>query len=269
MSRYSGYQRGDYLAICDRCGFKFLRSQMRLDWEHFLVCLWCYEVRHPQDIVPPSRVDRQWVPEPRDRQPINNFSGWIVTDPNDVVVKNGTEFNAFFAIEGLWDGASPVLAQSDWSEDYFSGDFELRTRLRTYNDADVGLYSFAGVAQDVATLADLQASGYALGWKFAIIAGQPVFAIEEYDNGSVYSTALAGIDNLLNRDIGVSFRRRENDLVLQIFSDTFFRKLAHERIVAMAGNTGQAYRYLYPINADLSASGNQHFDISYIFVELR
>lgn len=268
MPDYSGYYRGDYLAICDRCGFKYHRSQMRLDWEHFLVCRSCYEIRHPQDIVPPSRVDRQWVEEPRPREAVNNFSGWSVVDPNDTVTKSGDEFDAHFAVDGAWNNTDQVLATADYGADYFDGDFELRCLLNIGNDADDDLYNFFGVAQTVEGMDTLNASGRGLGMVFYRLAGAIVVQLVEYDSGTAYQNSLANLSLAVNTTYGFKFKRQGNSLAVEIY-DRFFRNLIYQASFAMQGDTGQAYRYLHSINGTLANSGNQRFDLQYNFVELR
>jgi hypothetical protein len=55
------YKRGDWNAICDRCGAKFKASQLRKTWEGFMVCQKDWEPRHPQDYVRAPREEA--VPE--------------------------------------------------------------------------------------------------------------------------------------------------------------------------------------------------------------
>lgn len=49
------YRAGDYWAICDVCGFKYLRSDMRVRWDKALVCSKDYEIRHPQETIRPGK----------------------------------------------------------------------------------------------------------------------------------------------------------------------------------------------------------------------
>lgn len=57
-----------WLAICDRCGWKYKNTQLRLEWTGLRTCCGpgtnqCWEARHPQDFVK-GVVDRQnppWV----------------------------------------------------------------------------------------------------------------------------------------------------------------------------------------------------------------
>ena len=45
------YKKGQWLAICDRCGFEFLSGQMKKTWDGLYVDSSCFETRHPQDFV--------------------------------------------------------------------------------------------------------------------------------------------------------------------------------------------------------------------------
>lgn len=66
---------GDYHAICDRCGFKFFASELRREWQGYMVCATCFEPRHPQDTI---RV-------PRDDQSVS----WSRPEPTDVEIVVG------------------------------------------------------------------------------------------------------------------------------------------------------------------------------------
>lgn len=55
------YKPGDWNAICDRCGFKFKASELKLDWQGFRVCEDDFEYRHPQDFLKP-KTDKIYVP---------------------------------------------------------------------------------------------------------------------------------------------------------------------------------------------------------------
>ena len=60
------YIPGDYLMVCDRCGFTIRSSEARKTWDGLMVCAADYESRHPQDFVR-GQEDKQSVPEPRPR----------------------------------------------------------------------------------------------------------------------------------------------------------------------------------------------------------
>jgi hypothetical protein len=68
------YTAGAWKACCDRCGFEYLNTKLRLEWNGLRTCSGkgtndCWEPRHPQDFVR-GKKDRQappWVrPEPAD-----------------------------------------------------------------------------------------------------------------------------------------------------------------------------------------------------------
>jgi hypothetical protein len=67
MGQADYYKHGDYNAICDRCGFKYKRSQLRYTWDGLLVCKKDWEPRHPQDFVR-GVAERQSVPDARPEQ---------------------------------------------------------------------------------------------------------------------------------------------------------------------------------------------------------
>lgn len=54
------WRSGDNFGICDRCGFKYYRSEMRTQWDNLIVCYGpgttdCWEPRQPQDFVKAKR----------------------------------------------------------------------------------------------------------------------------------------------------------------------------------------------------------------------
>ena len=57
-----GLQLGEWIIICDVCGFKKTNDQVRKEWTGLMVCAdTCWEPRHPQEFVRP-RPDKQAVP---------------------------------------------------------------------------------------------------------------------------------------------------------------------------------------------------------------
>lgn len=62
------YKPGDWNAICDRCGFKFKASELKLEWTGLRVCEHDFELRHPQDFLR-ARVDKINVPWVRKEPP--------------------------------------------------------------------------------------------------------------------------------------------------------------------------------------------------------
>ena len=66
MSREWQYISGDNWMICDVCGAKHRKSQMRLRWDNLWVCPTDFELRHPQDFVK-ARTDKIVADYPRPR----------------------------------------------------------------------------------------------------------------------------------------------------------------------------------------------------------
>lgn len=63
------YVKGDWNAICDRCGFKYKASELKDEWTGLKVCCTCFETRHPQTLikVPEENPSVPWSrPEPTD-----------------------------------------------------------------------------------------------------------------------------------------------------------------------------------------------------------
>jgi hypothetical protein len=57
------YKAGDWLAICDICGFRFKASALRKNWKNEMVCKEDFELRNPQEFirVRPEKIAAPWV----------------------------------------------------------------------------------------------------------------------------------------------------------------------------------------------------------------
>ena len=71
------YVAGDPWGICDRCGFKKRRSQLRKEWTNLIVCDPCHDPR-PAELSPPN-IKPEGLPI-KDPRP----------DPGDVLGPNET-----------------------------------------------------------------------------------------------------------------------------------------------------------------------------------
>ena len=64
------YKRGDYYAVCDRCGFRYYGSELKKEWNGLWTCPSCWEPKHPQFSPPKPLNEKQKVtphrPEPED-----------------------------------------------------------------------------------------------------------------------------------------------------------------------------------------------------------
>lgn len=75
------FKKSDWLAICDRCGFKFHASQLKKTWDGFYVCKTDWEPRQPQDFLKGVKDDPSvaWTrPEQPDVEV--DSSGWAAID---------------------------------------------------------------------------------------------------------------------------------------------------------------------------------------------
>jgi hypothetical protein len=72
MGQSDYYAAGKWNADCDRCGFKYKNTELRLTWDGLYCCKKCFEIRQPQDYVR-GVVDDQSVPWSRPDPP-NEFT---------------------------------------------------------------------------------------------------------------------------------------------------------------------------------------------------
>lgn len=80
---------GDWNVYCDRCGFKYPRSQCEFEYvfgqRTLLVCKKiCFEEQHPQDFLR-GIPDRQYVPDVRDNDGSTTLPLLDPPYPNGVV----------------------------------------------------------------------------------------------------------------------------------------------------------------------------------------
>lgn len=60
------YKPGNWLAICDVCGFQFFADELEKRWDGYMVCRKDFETRHPQELLR-SRAERS-IPWSRPEQ---------------------------------------------------------------------------------------------------------------------------------------------------------------------------------------------------------
>lgn len=61
------YKPGNWLAICDVCGFEYFNDELQKRWDGLMVCRKDYETRHPQEFMR-GRPERT-IPWSRPEQP--------------------------------------------------------------------------------------------------------------------------------------------------------------------------------------------------------
>jgi hypothetical protein len=47
----STYKAGSWNVVCQRCGINHKAEELRKEWNGLMVCSYCYETRHPQDLL--------------------------------------------------------------------------------------------------------------------------------------------------------------------------------------------------------------------------
>jgi len=67
MSRWP-YKSGDSLAICDICGFRGYRNDMKRTHENLIVHDRCFDPRHPQETIQ-LKADNITIKDPRPEGP--------------------------------------------------------------------------------------------------------------------------------------------------------------------------------------------------------
>ena len=81
MGRADYYDHGNPNMICDKCGQKFKKSEMREQWDHTWVCSYDFELRQPQDKLK-SFPDKQTIEDPRPgtSSPIQYWDGTTMVE---------------------------------------------------------------------------------------------------------------------------------------------------------------------------------------------
>lgn len=96
----------DHWSICDRCGFKYRRRQLRKEANNLVVCLSCYDgkydsVRHPQNRPFKNRREMLPIPDgrPQDVVPVitialDGLDGFLLTEAGEFLEFSlNTEYN--------------------------------------------------------------------------------------------------------------------------------------------------------------------------------
>jgi hypothetical protein len=84
---------GDHNAWCDRCGFKFKASELRKEWQGFMVCSGCWEPRHPQELIRsvPEKPAPPWS-RPRNDGPSPLIPTYPAGTPDASIDNAGTPY---------------------------------------------------------------------------------------------------------------------------------------------------------------------------------
>jgi hypothetical protein len=116
---------GKWLAICDRCGFRFYNDELRKDWQGLMVDSACFETRHPQDLI---RVRHD-----------NPAVAWVRPEPEDLFGPDACTIIGLSAIPGFAIPGCSIPSRT------FLGD---APSLKDYLDdaTAVSFYAVAGIA---------------------------------------------------------------------------------------------------------------------------
>ena len=77
MAANNHIKRGDWNSVCAECGSWWKMGQLKLRWDHVMVCRFCYEERQPQDLTKGSWPERK-IP-------------WKSPDPNPIFLGTGNQ----------------------------------------------------------------------------------------------------------------------------------------------------------------------------------
>lgn len=152
MTRHTqrAYIPGDHLVLCDRCNKKRYRSDCKKEWQGHLVCAdTCWEERHPQDLTPPYRLDRQWVEDNRPRPATDETLVVYSYTAQDFTAYQEVDADSRFTVAAsqvdaaLYESSRAKLVK-DFEQSYFQ-DFKIRFTAQGFS-SDVGTDSAAMLA---------------------------------------------------------------------------------------------------------------------------
>lgn len=230
---YNEYYPGDHLVICDRCGTKRYRSDCKKEWQGHIVCTdTCWEPRHPQDITPPYRLDRQWVDDNRPRAATDEMISDASYVSQDFTEYQEDDASARFTVAAsqvdvdLYENSEAKLVK-DFGLSYFQ-DFKIRLTAQ-------GFSSDAGT--DSAAMLLIVGKGNAQGADYwgSLLPGVGIWceigtsafklrAIEFAGNGNRHWVG-DEISVAYNTDQFLQFERQAGVLYLKRYSDATFTTL--------------------------------------------
>lgn len=240
MTRHTDreYYPGDHLVICDRCGFKVYRSQCRKEWNGWLTCDKCWEPRHPQELMPPSRLDRQGVEDNRPRPTddfdtlsnevwtVQDWTTYVETDPNSRLTVAANQVDL-----ALNQNADARIFKN-FGKDFFTDRFGFRITLNaTHAGGSLsGLINLIRLTDEVANQSApavyLQAS----------INNTPDIDLSLYDRGSIQSQ-ISGLT--VGADLFIELTYDDGQFVLTLYTDGTYTIVLQQSI----SDWSWGYRY--------------------------
>lgn len=137
MGRADYLKLGDSNGICDRCGFKYKLSELRMQWDNLRTCPYCWDYRHPQEFL-------RGIPDtenpPADARPESTdiYSGVVPTSTPVVPASGVSTVNTTQRplIIQIWGGVVASIFLDGVNQQQTSGIFTLQP-----NDSIVINYS--------------------------------------------------------------------------------------------------------------------------------
>ena len=83
QTRARKYIAGDHKVLCGNCGFTYMRSETRLQWDNILSCEACYDIKHPQLNIR-GYYDKQTVDITRPESENDDDLIFFVPTPDDL-----------------------------------------------------------------------------------------------------------------------------------------------------------------------------------------
>ncbi len=164
-------KRGSYNAVCDGCGFNYKKGKLQKRWDGLMVCMLCFEQRHPQDYVKGRRdqfalpwtrpvIAPEFIPDNLDIRlydeitPVDTISKHFSIDISNKYTTSGAAINVL-AING-------GIIMSSKSESVMVTDSDIVSADRSYADgvgvADSIIVSrmISIIASDILVMTDAQ-----------------------------------------------------------------------------------------------------------------
>lgn len=168
MPTETHFKIGDYNAICDRCGFEHKASELKEEWTGLMVCVDCWEPRHPQEFVRGVKED---ITVPWSRPESDADTNTTDIEGNSIVTKNTIELVGDTS-KTLVVGTHSVI--QEWGTDLTGNRTATLSSTNAINGSRFTIYRTGGGAFTLnvgglytipASLKELVVVEYSNGWR--------------------------------------------------------------------------------------------------------